>query len=125
MTDTKVTYTINADKTCTVKTTKTTANGSSSSMAIKRSYRCGDKIVPQSAEYEKNLGVYNKDFNAVELKKHNDLRAKHGAPPMVMDEKVARSAQFWTEKMVKENKMAHATKDQSGGCGENLAMSSQ
>ena len=43
---------------------------------------------------------------------------------MTLDPEVARSAQYWTEKMVNGMGMVHANSDENGGCGENLAMSS-
>lgn len=72
-----------------------------------------------------NLGTYNEAFNEIELAKTNKLRALHGAPPMVLDLEAAKSAQYWTEKMVTEDRMTHADSDARGGCGENLAKSSE
>ena len=86
-------YTINANRSCSIKTTTTNGGSMSSSTSTSYSYMCGDKgKVPQSATYMANMGTYNKAFNEIELKKTNDLRKLHGAPPMVLDEEAAKSA---------------------------------
>ena len=39
-----------------------------------------------------NMGTYNSEFNKIELAMHNNYRAMHGAPPLKLDEEVAKSA---------------------------------
>ena len=51
------------------------------------------------------------------LKAHNQLRAKHNAPPLSWDTKLANDAQKWANDLVKLGKMMHAT---DTGEGENL-----
>ena len=51
------------------------------------------------------------------LKAHNQLRAKHNAPPLSWNEKLAEHAQIWANHLVKLGYMEHATKT---GEGENL-----
>ena len=124
--DCTATYTLNANGSCKVKTTGPGEEWTYTYWL----YRCGPKLekVPQSAEYLKNLGIYNKKFNESELKKTNELRALHGSPPMVIDVEIARSAQYWADNI--EQNFAYGKKPwehsalgaQGGiGCGENMA----
>ena len=54
----------------------------------------------------------------MELKRHNELRAKHSAGAMTIDPELAKGAQAWADHLQATNSFAHS---HSGGkYGENL-----
>ncbi|KAI6219592.1 Ubiquitin carboxyl-terminal hydrolase [Aphelenchoides fujianensis] len=54
---------------------------------------------------------------ALQLKIHNDLRAKHGAAPLVLDEELNALAMDWAKKLAKTGEMVHRP---NNWAGENL-----
>jgi len=58
------------------------------------------------------------DYAAGQLAKHNAYRAKHGSPPMTLDNDMSNAAQEYAEKLVKIGALVHS--DSSDG--ENLWM---
>ncbi|CAL8103222.1 unnamed protein product [Orchesella dallaii] len=50
------------------------------------------------------------------LETHNKLRAKHGAPPLVINADLAKIAQAWANEVAKKGNMEHST----SGFGENV-----
>lgn len=59
------------------------------------------------------------DFQQKSLKIHNDLRKKHAADPLQLDEKLCRYSLEWAEKLLSENKMYHRP---DSPYGENIFM---
>lgn len=60
--------------------------------------------------------------NVEEFKKsivlvHNDIRAKHEAPPLRWDDKAAKAAQQWAEELAKSGDLRHGNYE---GMGQNL-----
>ena len=60
-------------------------------------------------------------WNESQLKKHNEYRALHGVPPLVLDADIIAFAQKWAEQLLKVNEMRHATIKERDNLGENLA----
>ena len=60
-------------------------------------------------------------FNESQIKKHNEYRALHGVPPLILDPDIIASAQKWAEHLLKINDLRHATIKERDNYGENLA----
>ncbi|XP_053675486.1 Golgi-associated plant pathogenesis-related protein 1 [Anopheles nili] len=60
-------------------------------------------------------------FQISALNRHNELRAKHSAPPLVLDQELCVSAQKWADTLLKWNRLQHSTDKKYG---ENLYYSS-
>ena len=75
-------------------------------------------VAGKSAEPEKPKGPLKDQA----LKAHNNHRAKHGVPALAWSDAIARDCQVWADKIAKANCLQHATKEQRGGLGENIAM---
>ena len=56
------------------------------------------------------------------LRKHNEFRAIHGAPPMKLDRQMCDEAKAYAEKIAQEGQMKHSTSEERNGQGENLSM---
>ena len=63
--------------------------------------------------------AYTAAFNARSLALHNQHRAQHHAPPLSLDNALARGAQSYAEKLAASGTLAHSR----GNYGENLYMS--
>lgn len=46
----------------------------------------------------------SQEFKDSFLRKHNELRAKHGAPPLTFDDEINQSAQKWADHLVDTGK---------------------
>ena len=55
-----------------------------------------------------------------ELKKENEIRAKHGAPPLTEDKGLTKAAQQWADQLVIDGKLSHSSGAIAGYYGENL-----
>ena len=62
-------------------------------------------------------GAYLEDFRATALKLHNELRAKHGSPALMVDSKIEAVAAAWSERLAKMNDLKHSG---NAAYGENL-----
>ena len=60
-------------------------------------------------------------WNESQLKKHNEFRALHGVPPLVLDPDIIAAAQKWAEHLLKVDDLRHATLKERDNFGENLA----
>lgn len=59
------------------------------------------------------------------LKAHNELRAKHGAPPLTHAQDLTDYSQAWADKIAAKGQMEHSNcKHTTGPVGENIAWSS-
>lgn len=63
-------------------------------------------------------------FAQVLLTEHNRARDAVGVSRLTWSNKLAGEAQVWAEKLAREGRMRHASKQESGGAGENLWMGS-
>ena len=63
-------------------------------------------------------------FARILLGEHNRARDEAGVPRLAWSGKLAREAQGWAEVLAGEGRMRHATREESGGSGENLWMGS-
>ena len=74
--------------------------------------------------YNLSILITNKkctDQQRAGLARHNELRALHGSPAMVMTVALNQAAQAYAEELAAKGQMAHATNLQELGQGENLA----
>ena len=74
-------------------------------------------VAPQSAQAQSS-GLFARTL----LYEHNSERERKGLQPLSWSGKLAGEAQQWANKLARENKMYHSTRDQRGGAGENLWM---
>ena len=51
---------------------------------------------------------------------HNELRARHNAPPLTHDPELSKAAQKWADQIAKSGKFQHSTDRKNAG--ENIAM---
>jgi len=58
------------------------------------------------------------------LEEHNRARYGAGVPRLARSSKLAGVAQAWAEVLAREGRMRHASREVSGGAGENLWMGS-
>ena len=58
--------------------------------------------------------------NANGLAKHNELRAKHGVPNLILDEQITSVAQSYANYLAANQLFQHSTDAMSGKYGENL-----
>jgi glioma pathogenesis-related protein 2 len=61
-------------------------------------------------------GAETDQFRRVMARSHNELRARHGAPPLVLDEGLNVYAQHWANQLAASKTFRHS----SGDYGENL-----
>lgn len=60
-------------------------------------------------------------FNEIALAHHNELRAKHGCPPLKLNNELCKIAENYAKKLASENKLQHSTNKYKGeNLGENL-----
>ncbi|RUS71315.1 hypothetical protein EGW08_020923 [Elysia chlorotica] len=78
-------------------------------------------IKPPSTPFEP---VSLADFRQQGLQKHNELRARHGCPPLTLSDDLNAYAQNWAERLAREDNMYHSDVTLASGekLGENLAM---
>ena len=50
------------------------------------------------------------DYAKGQLEKHNAFRAKHGSPPMTLDDEMSESAEKYAKHLAKINKFEHSDK---------------
>lgn len=74
-------------------------------------------VAPQEAQAQ-SLGI----FARILLYEHNTEREKKGLSPLSWSGKLAGEAQVWADRMAREGRMYHSTREQRGGAGENLWM---
>lgn len=56
------------------------------------------------------------------LLKHNEFRAKHGAPEMILNREMCDKAKEYAEKLAQTGNFAHSPDKEREGQGENLSM---
>lgn len=56
------------------------------------------------------------------LVEHNAERNRIGVPPLAWNDRLARDAQAWAQQLAREGWLRHASRQESGGAGENLWM---
>lgn len=61
--------------------------------------------------------AFRRDVQEAALKKHNEVRAKHGVPPLKGSAELQAVAQAWANKLAASGRMEHST---GGKYGENL-----
>jgi len=77
----------------------------------------------QEGGHQRNQGLESRgDYAVGQLAKHNAYRAKHGSPPMTLDNDMNKAAQEYAEKLVKIGALVHAGSNERNGNGENLWM---
>jgi len=60
-------------------------------------------------------------FNEIALAYHNELRAKHGCPPLKLNDELCKIAEKYAKKLATENKLEHSSNKYKGeNLGENL-----
>jgi len=63
----------------------------------------------------------NIDYGWDALKEHNDLRKKHGSPPLTLDRELSKIAADWAQKRVQKKAKGHSKNKYKGqGLGENI-----
>jgi len=60
------------------------------------------------------------DYAASQLKKHNELRKKHGSPAMTINKQMNKEAEAWAQENAKNQRMKHSDPGDRNGNGENL-----
>ena len=60
------------------------------------------------------------DYAKGQLEKHNAFRAKHGSPPMTLDDEMSESAEKYAKHLAKISKLEHSDSKDRNGNGENL-----
>ncbi|XP_014261579.1 uncharacterized protein LOC106673807 isoform X2 [Cimex lectularius] len=60
---------------------------------------------PEKAEQTTGLCQTAKEFNDEMLKLHNEYRARHGSPPLKLNEQMCEKAQDWAETLAKTSKL--------------------
>ncbi|KAK3767308.1 hypothetical protein RRG08_050859 [Elysia crispata] len=93
------------------------------------SCKCSGGSAPRTLgnpKITKKLGVSLEAFRQQGLRKHNELRALHGSPPLRLSDDLNQYAQKWAEQMARENNLHHSarTLDSGAKVGENIAMRS-
>ena len=63
---------------------------------------------------------FDADYAKEQLRYHNSFRAKHGSPPMSLDNHLNVGAQIWAEQLALRGMLQHSTKEEREGNGENL-----
>jgi len=58
------------------------------------------------------------------LAEHNRARDHAGVPRLAWNDRLARDAQVWAQKLAREGDLQHASESENGGAGENLWMGS-
>jgi len=65
-------------------------------------------------------GSSGSDYAEGQLKKHNELRKKHGSPAMTLDNKMNEEAEAWAKENARNRRMKHSEREDRHGHGENL-----
>ena len=63
-----------------------------------------------------------KDYAACQLKKHNELRKKHGSPAMTLNAQMNKKAEAWAQENANNHRLKHSADGDRNGNGENLWM---
>jgi len=58
------------------------------------------------------------------LDAHNEQRAQFGTAPLTWNGELAREAEQWAQRLARENRLRHSSRDERNNAGENLWMGS-
>ncbi|CAF2083199.1 unnamed protein product [Rotaria magnacalcarata] len=91
-------------------------------MSSDEEYGCNEQPEREECEDNHEDSTTNDDgsnnWQQEALEAHNEFRARHGVPPMVLDEDISRKAQAYADYLAANNLFHHS--GDRGGLGENL-----